>query len=105
MMNKPPEMAQLPASWGIYFRVATVHVAAERVKANGGHVLNGRWVPGGDESSTAATLKGRFSRCTTRSNNGDRTLSDQRKQTSRVVFPERTRETWETTAPSHIIQP
>jgi predicted enzyme related to lactoylglutathione lyase len=49
MMNKPPEMAQVPPHWGFYFRVPDVHQAAERVKANGGKVLNGPMeVPGGD---------------------------------------------------------
>ena len=49
MMNKLPEMAQVPNSWNIYFRVPDVHAAAERVKANGGQVLNGPMeVPGGD---------------------------------------------------------
>ena len=48
MMNKPPEMAQVPPHWGIYFRVADVDAAAERVTANGGKVLNGPMeVPGG----------------------------------------------------------
>ena len=49
MMNKPPEMAHVPPNWGIYFRVPDVHAGAERVKANGGQVLNGPMeVPGGD---------------------------------------------------------
>jgi uncharacterized protein len=49
MMNKPPEMAQVPAHWLIYFRVPDINVAAERVKANGGKILNGPMeVPGGD---------------------------------------------------------
>jgi predicted enzyme related to lactoylglutathione lyase len=49
MMNKPPEMASVPPNWQIYFRVADVHAAAERVKANGGTILNGPMeVPGGD---------------------------------------------------------
>jgi uncharacterized protein len=49
MMNKPPEMAQVPPNWGLYFRVDDVHAGAERVKANGGQVLNGPMeVPGGD---------------------------------------------------------
>ena len=49
MMNKPAEMAQVPPNWGIYFRVADINAAAERVKANGGQILNGRWkCPGGD---------------------------------------------------------
>ena len=49
MMNKPPEMAQAPPHWGLYFRVDDVAAGAERVKANGGQVLNGPMeVPGGD---------------------------------------------------------
>jgi hypothetical protein len=49
MMNKPPAMAQVPSHWGLYFRVPDVHAGAERVKANGGQVLNGPMeVPGGD---------------------------------------------------------
>ena len=49
MMNKPPEMANAPSNWQIYFRVSDVHAAAERVKAKGGKVLNGPTeVPGGD---------------------------------------------------------
>ena len=48
MMNKPKEMAQVPPHWGFYFRVADVKAGAERVKANGGQVLNGPMeVPGG----------------------------------------------------------
>ena len=49
MMNKPPELAQVPPNWGIYFRVPEINAAAERVKTNGGQVLNGPMeVPGGD---------------------------------------------------------
>ena len=49
IMNKTPQMASLPPHWGLYFRVANVAEAAERVKANGGQVLNGPMeVPGGD---------------------------------------------------------
>jgi len=49
MMNKPKEMAQAPPYWGFYFRVPDVHAGADRVKANGGQVLNGPMeVPGGD---------------------------------------------------------
>jgi predicted enzyme related to lactoylglutathione lyase len=49
MMNKPAAMAQVPPHWGLYFRVADVHAGADRVKANGGQVLNGPMeVPGGD---------------------------------------------------------
>jgi len=49
MMNKPPEMANVPPNWQIYFRVPDVHAAAEAVKANGGQVINGPMeVPDGD---------------------------------------------------------
>ena len=49
MMKKPPEMASVPPHWMLYFRVSDVHEGAERVKANGGRVLNGPMeVPGGD---------------------------------------------------------
>ena len=49
MMNKPKEMAHVPPGWGFYFRVPDVHAAAERVKKNGGQILNGPMeVPGGD---------------------------------------------------------
>lgn len=49
MMNKPPEMAQVPPHWGIYFRVPDINAAADRVKTNGGKILNGPMeVPGGD---------------------------------------------------------
>jgi predicted enzyme related to lactoylglutathione lyase len=49
IMNKPKEMANVPPNWQIYFRVPDVHAAAERIKANGGKILNGPMeVPGGD---------------------------------------------------------
>ncbi len=49
MMNKPPEMAQVPPYWMIYFRVPEINAAIERVKAAGGQILNGPTeVPGGD---------------------------------------------------------
>ena len=49
MMTKPPQMANVPPNWQIYFRVPDVHAAAERIKANGGQILNGPMeVPGGD---------------------------------------------------------
>ncbi len=49
MMNKPPEMAQVPPHWMIYFRVPDINTAIERIKANGGKILNGPMeVPGGD---------------------------------------------------------
>jgi predicted enzyme related to lactoylglutathione lyase len=49
MMNKPPQMANVPPNWQIYFRVPDVHAAADRIKAGGGKILNGPMeVPGGD---------------------------------------------------------
>jgi hypothetical protein len=49
MMNKPPEMAGVPPNWQIYFRVPDITSAVERIKANGGQILNGPMeVPGGD---------------------------------------------------------
>jgi predicted enzyme related to lactoylglutathione lyase len=49
MMNKPPEMANVPSNWQIYFRVPDINAAIERINANGGKVLNGPMeVPGGD---------------------------------------------------------
>ena len=49
MMNKPKELANIPPNWGIYFRVADINAAADRIKANGGKILNGPMeVPGGD---------------------------------------------------------
>jgi predicted enzyme related to lactoylglutathione lyase len=49
MMNKPPEMANVPPNWQIYFRVPDITSAVERIKANGGQILNGPIeVPGGD---------------------------------------------------------
>jgi predicted enzyme related to lactoylglutathione lyase len=49
MMNKSPEMAEIPPNWGLYFRVADLDAAVERVKAGGGQILNGPMeVPGGD---------------------------------------------------------
>jgi predicted enzyme related to lactoylglutathione lyase len=49
MMNKPKELAQVPPHWAIYFLVPDINAAAERIKANGGQILNGPMeVPGGD---------------------------------------------------------
>ena len=58
MMNKPPEMANVPPNWQIYFRVPDVHAAAERIKANGGKILNGpdggsRWRLGRERDGSA----------------------------------------------------
>jgi uncharacterized protein len=49
MMNKPPEMANVPPFWTIYFRVPDINAAVGRIKANGGTITNGPMeVPGGD---------------------------------------------------------
>jgi predicted enzyme related to lactoylglutathione lyase len=49
MMNKPKELANVPPNWGIYFRVPEINSATERVKGNGGQILNGPMEgPGGD---------------------------------------------------------
>jgi len=49
IMNKPKEMAQVPANWGLYFMVDDLDGAIERLKAGHGQVLNGPMeVPGGD---------------------------------------------------------
>ena len=46
MMKNP--MGQVPPNWGVYFMVPDINAAAERVKANGGQILNGPiQVPGG----------------------------------------------------------
>jgi predicted enzyme related to lactoylglutathione lyase len=49
IMTKPDGMAQVPPNWGLYFRVSDINAGAERVKTNGGRILNGPMeVPGGD---------------------------------------------------------
>jgi predicted enzyme related to lactoylglutathione lyase len=49
VMKKPPEMANVPPIWQIYFLVPDIATAVERIEANGGQVLNGPMeVPGGD---------------------------------------------------------
>ena len=59
MMNKPPEMADVPPNWQIYFRVADLDAAVERIKANGGQILNGPMeVPGGDRVVNAMDPQG-----------------------------------------------
>ena len=59
MMNKPPEMANVPPNWQIYFRVPDIDAAAERIKANGGQILNGPMdVPGGDRVVNAMDPQG-----------------------------------------------
>ena len=59
MMKKPKEMAQAPPHWAIYFRVPDINAAAERVKANGGKIINGPMeVPGGDQILTGIDPQG-----------------------------------------------
>jgi predicted enzyme related to lactoylglutathione lyase len=59
MMNKPPEMADVPPNWQIYFRVPDVDAAAERIKAKGGRILNGPMdVPDGDRIVNATDPQG-----------------------------------------------
>ena len=59
LMNKPKEMANVPPNWLIYFRVPEADAAAERVKANGGKILNGPMdVPGGDRVLSAMDPQG-----------------------------------------------
>ena len=59
IMNKPPEMANVPPNWLIYFRVPDVDAAVERVKANGGRIVSGPMeVPGGDKVATAVDPQG-----------------------------------------------
>jgi uncharacterized protein len=59
MMNKPPQMANVPPNWLIYFRVPDVDAAAERIKAKGGKILSGPMeVPGGDRVLSATDPQG-----------------------------------------------
>ena len=59
IMNKPPEMANVPSNWQIYFRVPDVDAAAQRIKANGGKILNGPMdVPDGDRIVNAMDPQG-----------------------------------------------
>jgi predicted enzyme related to lactoylglutathione lyase len=59
MMNKPPEMANVPPNWQIYFRVPDITAAVERIKANGGRILNGPMeVPGGSRVVNAMDPQG-----------------------------------------------
>jgi len=49
MMNTPPELAQVPPHWRIYFLVPDIQAATERIRANGGTIQQGPMeVPGGD---------------------------------------------------------
>lgn len=59
MMKKPPEMADVPPFWAIYFLVPDVDAAMDRITANGGRVLNGPMeVPGGDRVLNAMDPQG-----------------------------------------------
>ena len=65
MMNKSTEMAQVPPHWAIYFRVPDINAATERIKANGGTILNGPMeVPGGDWIVNAMDPQGGSFACT-----------------------------------------
>lgn len=59
IMNTPPQMSSMPPNWMIYFRVADIDAAAERVITNGGKILNGPMeVPGGDRIINASDPQG-----------------------------------------------
>ena len=59
IMNKPPQMANVPPNWQIYFRGPDVDAAAERIKAAGGKILNGPMdVPDGDRILNALDPQG-----------------------------------------------
>jgi uncharacterized protein len=59
VMNKPPQLANVPPNWQIYFLVPDVDAAVERITANGGKVLNGPMeVPGGDRVLNAMDPQG-----------------------------------------------
>jgi predicted enzyme related to lactoylglutathione lyase len=59
MMNRPPSMAQVPPHWMIYFRVPDINAAVDRVKKNGGTIVNGPMeVPGGDWVANAIDPQG-----------------------------------------------
>ena len=60
MMNKPPEMAQVPPNWQIYFRVPDDRMPPRSASPqNGGQILNGPMdVPGGDRILNAIDPQG-----------------------------------------------
>jgi len=59
MMKKPAKLAEMPPFWGIYFRVPDIDQAVERIKANGGTIMNGPMeVPGGDKIVNALDPQG-----------------------------------------------
>jgi predicted enzyme related to lactoylglutathione lyase len=59
MMTMPKEMGNVPPNWNIYFRIPDANAGAERVKANGGKILNGPMdVPDGDRVLNATDPQG-----------------------------------------------
>ena len=59
MMNKGPEMADVPPHWQIYFLVPDVDDAVKVITGNGGQILNGPMeVPGGDRVLNAMDPQG-----------------------------------------------
>jgi predicted enzyme related to lactoylglutathione lyase len=59
MMNKPPQLAQVPPNWQIYFLVDDIDAAVKRITENGGTVINGPMeVPGGDKILNATDPQG-----------------------------------------------
>jgi hypothetical protein len=59
MMKKPAELAHVPSNWQIYFRVADLNAAVDRITALGGQILNGPMeVPGGDRIVNAMDPQG-----------------------------------------------
>jgi predicted enzyme related to lactoylglutathione lyase len=61
MMDKPAHMAQVPPHWGLYFRVADLDAAVERMKTAGGQVVNGPMeVPGGARIANCLDPQGAY---------------------------------------------
>lgn len=59
IMKKPAQLAQMPPFWNIYFRVDDIDAAIDRIKANGGTIVNGPIeVPGGDKIVNALDPQG-----------------------------------------------
>lgn len=57
--DKKGPSAQMPTAWCPYFRVADINTTVEKVKANGGQILNGPMeVPGGDLVAQALDAQG-----------------------------------------------
>ncbi|HEX7085307.1 MAG TPA: VOC family protein [Vicinamibacterales bacterium] len=59
MMNKGPEMSELPPFWQVYFRVPDITSAVDRITKHGGTIVNGPMeVPGGDRIVNARDPQG-----------------------------------------------